>query len=72
MNNVTALDCFLYGALIGAGILATGGLCWALAYRGRKRWSAERRGDPVHLVMSNGEINPVAMPRSARNTTYKA
>ncbi len=43
MNNATALDCFLCGALIGAGILATGGLCWALAYRGRKRWSAERR-----------------------------
>lgn len=43
MNDPTILDCFLYGALIGAGILAVGGLCWAVAYQGRKRWSAELR-----------------------------
>ena len=43
MNDPTILDCFLYGALVGAGILAVCGLCWAVAYQGRKRWSAERR-----------------------------
>jgi len=59
MNDPTVFDCFLYGALIGAGILATGGLCWALAYRGRKRWSAERSSTSYA-----GHVPPRPIPHS--------
>lgn len=40
---ITLLDCFFRGAMVGAGMLAFGGLCWWMARMGRKRWSAERR-----------------------------
>jgi hypothetical protein len=40
---LTMLDCFIRGAMVGASMLAFGGLCWAMARQGRQRWSAERR-----------------------------
>jgi gas vesicle protein len=43
MNNLSATDILLYGALVGAVVVAFGAVLWACAYRGRQRWSAERR-----------------------------
>lgn len=43
MNDLTAIDILLYGALAGVIAVAIGAVLWALAYRGRKRWSAERQ-----------------------------
>jgi hypothetical protein len=42
MNNLSATDIMLFGALFGAlALIVLAGL-WALAHRGRKRWTAER------------------------------
>ncbi|MDQ2822747.1 MAG: hypothetical protein M3Y65_20610 [Pseudomonadota bacterium] len=67
MNNVTTFDCFLYGALMGAGILAVGGLCWALAHRGRKRWSAKRTdrvvSEGIQIIRASaGDVAVVTHP----------
>lgn len=43
MNEPTLLDCFICGAMVGAGMLTFGALCWWMARQDRKRWSAERR-----------------------------
>jgi hypothetical protein len=45
MNNLSAFDILLYGALTGVVLVAIGAALWALAYRGRKRWSAERQSE---------------------------
>ena len=47
MNNVSANDILLFGALVGALLVVLIGGLWALAHRGRKRWSAERTAEPV-------------------------
>lgn len=44
MNDLTILDYYLRGAMVGAVILAFGALCWWMARMGRKRWNAESRG----------------------------
>ncbi|MDQ2822051.1 MAG: hypothetical protein M3Y65_16925 [Pseudomonadota bacterium] len=43
MNDLSANDILLFGALIGVlAVILLGGL-WALAHRGRTRWSADNR-----------------------------
>lgn len=42
MNNLSATDILLYGALAGAVVVAIGAVLWACAYRGRTRFKAER------------------------------
>lgn len=42
MNDFSANDIMLFGVLTGALVLVLIGGLWALARRGRKRWSAER------------------------------
>ena len=43
MNDLSAFDILLYGALSGAVLVAVGAALWALAWRGRRRFNAERR-----------------------------
>lgn len=43
MNNLSAFDIMLFGALVGALVAIVLGLCWAVAHRGRQRWSAGKR-----------------------------
>jgi hypothetical protein len=43
MNDFSAFDILLYRALAGVVLEAVGAALWALAYQGRKRWSAWRR-----------------------------
>jgi hypothetical protein len=43
MNDLSANDILLFGALAGVLVVIVLGLCWAVAHRGRQRWSAERR-----------------------------
>lgn len=42
---MNVLDIALVSVLIAAVIVSLAAACWALAYRGRTRWSAENRGD---------------------------
>jgi hypothetical protein len=42
--ELSLLDCFIRGAMVGAGMLTFGALCWWMARMDRKRWSAQRRG----------------------------
>lgn len=42
MNELSASDIILCGAIAGALVVAVGAVLWALAYRGRMRWSADR------------------------------
>lgn len=42
MNDLSANDILLFGALTGALVVTLLGLLWAMAHQGRKRWSAER------------------------------
>jgi hypothetical protein len=42
MNDLSANDILLFGALAGALVVVVLSLCWAVAHRGRQRWSAER------------------------------
>jgi hypothetical protein len=58
MNDLSAIDIILFCALMGAVMVAVLGLCWALEYRGRQRWSAER----VQII--------VAQPGDAVVITY--
>jgi hypothetical protein len=44
MNDLFAIDILLFGALTGVLAVIVLGLFWAMAHRGRTRWSAERRG----------------------------
>lgn len=43
MNDLTVLDYYIRGAMVGAGMLTFGALCWWMARQGRKRWSVSRR-----------------------------
>ncbi len=45
MNDLSAFDILLYGALSGVVLVAVCAGLWALAWRGRCRFNAERRGD---------------------------
>lgn len=47
MNDLSANDILLFGALTGALLVVLIGGLWALAHRGRKRWSAERTAEPA-------------------------
>jgi hypothetical protein len=42
MNDLSANDILLFGALAGVLVVIVLGLCWAVAHRGRQRWRAER------------------------------
>jgi hypothetical protein len=58
MNDLSANDILLFGALVGALALVLIGGLWALAHRGRKRWRAAR----VQII--------VAQPGDAVVITY--
>jgi hypothetical protein len=66
MNDLSALDIPLYGALSGAAVVAVCAVLWALAYRGRKRWSADR----ADQVVADGIRILVAGPGDAVVVTY--
>lgn len=55
MNELTLLDYYIRGAMVDAGMLTFGALCWWMARMGRKRWSAERR---EYYVSADGHIQP--------------
>lgn len=60
MCESTLVDCFIRGAMVGAGMLAFGGLCWVMERQGRKRWSAEKRRDAPYA----GHVPPRPIPHS--------
>lgn len=66
MNNLSATDILLYGALAGAVLVAIGAVLWACAYRGRKRWSAER----ADRMVAEGIRSITASPGDAVVVTY--
>ena len=43
MNDLSANDILLFGALAGVLVVIVLGLCWAVAHRGRQRFNTERR-----------------------------
>lgn len=47
MNDLSASDIMLYGAIAGVFVSAIGAVLWALSYRGRTRWSADRADEVV-------------------------
>jgi hypothetical protein len=67
MNNLSATDIMLFGALFGAlALIVLAGL-WALSHRGRKRWSPERTDRVVDegiriLKTSAGDMVVVTYP----------
>jgi hypothetical protein len=67
MNDLSAIDIILFCALMGAVMVAVLGLCWALEYRGRKRWSAER----ADRVVADGIQVITAAPGDAVVVTYR-
>jgi hypothetical protein len=66
MNDLSANDIMLFGALVGALALVLLGGLWALAHRGRKRWSAER----ADRVVADGIQIITAAPGDAVVVTY--
>jgi hypothetical protein len=54
MNDLSAFDILMYGALAGAVLVAVGAALWAMAYRGRQRWSTDRAdqlvADGMHIL----------------------
>lgn len=60
MNELTLLDYYIRGAMVGAGMLTFGALCWWMARMGRKRWSAEKRDDASYV----GHVPPRPIPHS--------
>lgn len=66
MNDLSAFDILLFVALIGAVMVSLLGLCWALAHRGRQRWSAEH----VDRVVAERIQVITASPGDAVVVTY--
>lgn len=66
MNNLSAFDIMLFGALVGALVLILLGGLWALAHRGRKRWSSEH----ADRVVAEGIQVITASPGDAVVVTY--
>lgn len=58
MNDLSASDILLYGSLSGVVVVTVGALLWALAYRGRTRWSADRAGQVVAESVQVITANP--------------
>jgi hypothetical protein len=66
MNDLSANDILLFGALAGALALVLCSGLWALAHRGRKRWSAAR----ADRVAAEGIQIITAAPGDAVVVTY--
>lgn len=66
MNDLSANDILLFGALAGALVLMLLGGLWALAHRGRNRWSAQR----ASCVVAEGIQVITASPGDAIVVTY--
>jgi hypothetical protein len=64
--ELSANDILLFSALAGALVVVVLGLCWAVAHRGRQRWSAERAD---RIVADGIQIITVA-PGDAVVVTY--
>lgn len=67
MNELSANDILLFGALAGVLVLVLIGGLWALAHRGRKRWSTDRAdrivADGIHVVTAGpGDAVVVTYP----------
>lgn len=66
MNDLSANDILLFGVLVGALVLIMLGGVWALAHRGRKRWSAQR----ADCVVAESIQVIIASPGDAVVVTY--
>jgi hypothetical protein len=64
--DLSANDILLFGALAGVLAVIVMGLCWAVAHRGRQRWSAER----ADQVLADGIQILTAAPGDAVVVTY--
>jgi len=64
--ELSALDILLYGALAGVIAVALGAALWALAWRGRKRWSTDR----ADRVVAEGIQRLTTSPGDAVVITY--
>jgi hypothetical protein len=66
MNDLSANDILLFGALTGVLLVVLIGGLWALTHRGRQRWSADR----ADRVVAEGIRIITASPGDAVVVTY--